>query len=274
MTIYAHGNYREYIKERVIELRASHEGFSFRQFSAEAGFRSPNYLKLIMDGKRNLSIEGARKVANGLKLGIKESEYFELLVEANQTPDIQNRAELAERLLRLRAKHCKQEKPSVNYDYFRLWSNVVVREALLVNTEKPLEKISHAFVPKISENEIAESLAHLARIGLICKNAEGRWKPSEESVTTNDFFSSSAILSFYVKMMDLGKSALTEFRGNEREIGAVTVALSPRSFEKVRESIKALKEEVMALSEHDKHKQDVYQLNIQFFPLTRKLGNE
>lgn len=271
MDIYDYSNYREYIKARIDHLRETVEGFTFRAFAADAGFKSPNYLKLIMDGKRNLSLEGARKAGKGLRLNARETEYFELLVNANQATDIHERSDLSAKLMSLRMKYSGRPVKSVNYDYFKTWYNILVREALFVPSDIPIEKRGDAFHPKLSAKEIEASINEMAGLGLLVKSEDGKWAPKEETLRTDDFFSNSALLAFHLKMMDLAKNSLTEFRGTEREIGALTLSLSPRSFVKVRELLRALKAEVLAIAENDSGKEDVFQLNLQLFPLSKGL---
>ena len=73
--IYNFTDYREFLKDRYRQLKINDPLFSFRHFSKSAGFGSPNYLKLVMDGKRNLSAEAIAKFAKGLRLDNHESEY-------------------------------------------------------------------------------------------------------------------------------------------------------------------------------------------------------
>ncbi|MGE4133957.1 MAG: TIGR02147 family protein [Bdellovibrionales bacterium] len=271
MEIFDYSDFREYIKARIEQMRGTVEGFTFRSFAEEAGFKSPNFLKLVMDGKRNLSLDGARKMGRGLRLNPREIEYFENLVAANQAKGILERNDLSAKLMGLRAKYSPKPIQAVNYDYFKTWYNVLVREALLVESPKSLPRRSDAFRPKLSVKEVEHSLNQLLELGLITRTEDGRFITKEETVRTDDFFSNSALLSYHLKMMDLAKNSLTEFPGTDREIGALTLALSARGFVKVRELIKQFKAEVLAVAESELTKEDVYQLNIQMFPLSRGL---
>ena len=47
-------DYREFLRAYYAE-RKTHAKISYRAFSRRAGLGSPNYLKLVMDGARNLS---------------------------------------------------------------------------------------------------------------------------------------------------------------------------------------------------------------------------
>ena len=56
-------DYRAYLSELIDFLRTSKRGFSFRRFSKRAGYQSPNFLKLVIDGQRNLSDDSIAKFA-------------------------------------------------------------------------------------------------------------------------------------------------------------------------------------------------------------------
>ena len=64
-------DYREYLKKyyqfKQIETKARLRPYSYSDFSAAANIKSPNYLKLIIEGKRNLSREMSQKFSRALK---------------------------------------------------------------------------------------------------------------------------------------------------------------------------------------------------------------
>ena len=59
-------------------------GFSYRSFARAAGFSSPNYLKLVIDGQRNLTAEMAARFAQACGLLGSAADYFCTLVAFNQ----------------------------------------------------------------------------------------------------------------------------------------------------------------------------------------------
>ncbi len=50
-------DYRNYLQQMVAYLKATHPRFSYRYFSRLAGYSSPNFLKLVAEGHRNMSIK-------------------------------------------------------------------------------------------------------------------------------------------------------------------------------------------------------------------------
>jgi uncharacterized protein (TIGR02147 family) len=80
-------DYRCFLRERFSEIKRRNPSFSFRAFNRLAGIRSSATLKLVMDGKRNLAVDGIRRIARGFKLNDEESRYFRTLVFFNQAKD-------------------------------------------------------------------------------------------------------------------------------------------------------------------------------------------
>ena len=74
--------------------KANISAFSYRYFSRKAGFKSPNFLKLVIDGQRSLGPESVDRFAKALKLDEDEHDFFRALVafEQARTPDEKNEA--------------------------------------------------------------------------------------------------------------------------------------------------------------------------------------
>ena len=73
-------HYAPYLRAMVVHLKDVDPKFSYRYFSRWAGFSSPNFLKLVADGQRNLTPASIPKFARGLSLSERERESFETLV--------------------------------------------------------------------------------------------------------------------------------------------------------------------------------------------------
>lgn len=86
-SIYSYEDFRKYLKDFYESQKKENRGYSYQKFSEDAGIKSPNYLKIIIDGQRNLSIEGVQKFAKALSLNFNETVYFENLVLLAQSED-------------------------------------------------------------------------------------------------------------------------------------------------------------------------------------------
>jgi len=82
--LHAYDNYREYLLDFYNHQKYVVPGYSYQMFSKKAGLHSPNYLKLIIDGKRNLTTTNIQSFALSLNLQGTEVDFFEALVLQNQ----------------------------------------------------------------------------------------------------------------------------------------------------------------------------------------------
>ncbi|MCB0414587.1 MAG: TIGR02147 family protein, partial [Bdellovibrionales bacterium] len=73
-------DYREYLQDfyqyKKKLFKNEIRGYTYAHFSAAANIKSPNYLKLIIDGKRNLSKEMIQKFSRALELNKEDSLEF------------------------------------------------------------------------------------------------------------------------------------------------------------------------------------------------------
>lgn len=85
LNIFAYSDYRHFLSDYYKTKKAQSTKFSYRYFAMKAGFSSASYLKLVMDGKRNLTECSQEKFVNAIGLSEKESEYFNSLVGLSQS---------------------------------------------------------------------------------------------------------------------------------------------------------------------------------------------
>src|SRR3954463_10305239 len=86
--VFNYEDFRFFLKESFYYLKTT-SAFSYRKFNLEAGFTSPNYLKRVIDGDRNLSSSSIPKCAKALRLNQQENWFFENLVFFNQSKSVE-----------------------------------------------------------------------------------------------------------------------------------------------------------------------------------------
>lgn len=272
VNVYKYSDYREFLREYISDGRKLKKSVSFRALSKRAGFSSPNFIKLVVDGQRNLTIESAEKLVKALDLNYKSKKFFIKLVRFNQTNNINKKYHAAQNLL--------QSELILNrtqYLYYKNWYNIPLRESLLFfdifQYSEWLILVKKLF-PFLSNVEISESFKIFEVLGLVEKVGIAQWKASSSILKTGDQISESLILYFHKKMIEMAIEALTKYDFNSREIGAITVGLSKESFEIVRKKIRRLKNEILKISDRDKMKTRICEVNIQLFPLSEEMNNE
>lgn len=270
--LFQYTNYRLFLKASYEYMKENNRAFSYRFFSQQAGFKSPNYLKLVIDGTRNLSADSLEKFIDFFKFKEKEAEYFRLLVAFNQEKNSEQKNKLAQEILRLSTFKRLHPLTQDHFEYFSKWYYVAIRELLATKHLKLDSKsISKLLFPQVSEKEVDHALDVLERLQLI-KRYQNRYIQTEELVTTGDEVSSSAVVTYHRNMLSLAGESIDTIDRELRDISAVTVGLSQDNIRELKTLIQKFRKNVMELSEQDKEKEAVYQVGIQMFPLSKVGG--
>lgn len=263
-------DYRKFLELVTEEIKAN-LGLTYRELNDYFGFKASNFIQLVCKRERNLTAQSISSITQALQLDKDEKKYFSLLVDLNQNTSVTERQALLNKLIFLKKKNSKENLSKENYSYYSSWYNIVIREALQLKlTPNELETLENKIVPPISKSQKEEAIKSLEKLQLIKKIPDGYY-PTELTLRTGDQFNHEMILQFHYKMLELAKESIHQFQTNEREIGAVTVSLSEKNFLHLKQKLKDLKEEILELSESEKEAERIYQINLQLFPLTKKI---
>lgn len=275
LDIFKYDDYRKLLIDLIEERKAKGEVFSYRWFSKQAGFRSPNFLKLIVSGARQLSSASIEKVADVFQFSQRQREYFRNLVFFNRAKTISEREFFAQALLKLRHGKDTHVLTQSQYDYYSNWYNIPVREFLLLRqSDRSAARIAATLRHHVGAQEIEKAFALLEQLGMITRDKDGRFVPTDSSVKIGDQIASSSVAKFHRQMIQFGIDALDQLSAKERDVTAVTVGLSPAKMERAREMIRQLRQELLRLSEEDQDRSEIYQVNFQLFPLTKCGGSK
>lgn len=277
----AYSDFRQYLNDffkfKLHEHRNSYSTYSYKTFSAAADIRSPNYLKLIIDGERNLSPETARKFARALSLDKEGVEEFLLLVEFGQAQDPleRNRHLKALNEFRMRQKIKQGEITEEKIDRAPTWISWVIHTLVdQKNVDFSIEGLRDVLQGRVGADEIRRTLQQLIDSQALILDLEtGRLKKGLVPPNQDDL-SPDMIRKIQSELMYLGMESLINGRPNEREIGTLTVCLTEAEFEKLKFEFRHLRKRILkdALIAREQSPGDrVYQLNIQLFPMTNKL---
>ncbi len=267
--IYNFTDYRDFLKDRYRQLKDTDPLFSFRYFSKQAGFGSPNYLKLVMDGKRNLSAEAIGKFAKGIRLDNHESEYFRYMVEFNQCENVHKRKVYEAKLVYLRELFKVKTLIPELYDYYHEWYHAAIREIVKKGAIKnDAAAIAQSLVPNITEVEAKESVALLTTLKFVSVSNEGNLISTGET----EIDSTSAALAqkiYYEQMAELAAQSLYTQGPDTQDFESLTVSLPTDKVKELKVKIRQLIESISAEGGHGS--ESVYQLNIQLFALSKPM---
>lgn len=274
-------DFRQYLKD-VYNFRRANESTGFRSysystFSAAADIKSPNYLKLIIDGRRNLSEDMITRFARALRLQKPEADEFRALVRYGQAVQPIERNQFLKELADLRARRALDsgEITEANWEKVPGWIGwVLYAMAEQSNVHFEPQTLTRLFRAKASADDIRTSLRKLMDSGELSRNLEtGEVTKGRDLVESPQDLPVPLIRKLQAELIYLGIESLFRDSPKEREFGAMTLSMTEDEFNQVRFELRQLRKRLQRdiLVKRKAAKGDrVYQMNIQLFPLTDK----
>lgn len=251
-------------------------GFTYREFSRIAGYTSPVFMKLVIDGKANLSPAGTERVGVATGLIGSDLEYFRAMVAMNQSKDAGKKKFFFEKMRKIARANQVKILGEEQYDYYQSWLSPVLREALphLTPTSKTSD-IAEKLLFKANASEIRSAIQILLDTGLLDKDADGNFSQTEKLLSTGDLeIPSLAVREMHRQMGNLGVKALDEIPVEDRDISGMTLGVTENALPRIRAEIAEFRRRIAKISSKSPNTDKVYRLNIQFFPLTHSLNDE
>jgi uncharacterized protein (TIGR02147 family) len=270
-SVFAFLDYRDYLRSYYQYQKNGQSGFSFRMFSKQAGLRSPNFYKLVMDGDRDLGPRSIAKFADALGLDGAEREFFGTLVTFEQASNSFERDTALRRILASRRFREKRRADQMFLDYCSNWYHQAIRE--LVETrgfrEDP-EWISKRLRPRISRSQASHSLELLRDLGLLEREPlSGRLRRSASKLMPSQDVDVIGAAMLERQMLARAIEASSRTRPSDCELVSLTTPVGPATFAKINELIRKFHGSIIEACASETDTTTVFQLNIQLFPLMR-----
>jgi uncharacterized protein (TIGR02147 family) len=269
-TVYDYLDYRSYLGDMFHYRKQSSRAFSYRFFSRKAGFASPNFLKLVIIGQRNLTSASVSKVAKGFGLKKQESQFFENLVFMNQATAHDEKNDYYRKMISIRGYTNIHTIEKAGYEYFSKWYYPVVRELIQFDGGRLTpRKIATTLNPEITVKEVEAALRLLEKLKLIRQDRSGRWQASDRDITTGPEVASLSVINFHKEMLKLAAESIDRCAAEERDISGLTLSIRRESLPELKERLISFRRELLELAGYDDDPDSVVQINMQLFPLTK-----
>ena len=267
-------SYRQYIADYYAEKKAK-SAFTWQEFTRAAGFSSPVHLKYVSEGRLNLSDAAALRVAQAMHLAGYEQDYFYAMVRFDNAKTDFEKKDAFGGMLSIAEAHKAKIIEGDSFRYFESWKNPVLRElAPAMPGAKPLA-LARACCPEITAAEVTESLNFLVKAGFLKKDEEGRFVQTDKFITTGPLdVTPVAVRGMHRQMGEFALEAIEGVAQNERHFSGLTMGLTHEAYEEIVQEIDACRKRIAAIATRNSEIDDVYRLNFQLFPLTKKNSNK
>jgi uncharacterized protein (TIGR02147 family) len=261
---------RQYLRAYYEAEKKRRSSFSYRYLSMKAGFRSPNFFKLVIDGQRNLGVDAVPKVSLALGHNAAEGEFFADLVSFTQARSVAEKNRAFARISATRRCRSARRLEGEVFSYFSHWYSPAIRELTARNDFREDPKwIANTLRPKISVQEAKQSLALLLSLGLVVRDQEtGRVVQGDPTLTTEHEVTSLAVKNFHRQMLERASESIDTVKASRRDLAALTACVSEKTAAVIKDRIHRFREEIAELCDQDEEPELIYQLNLQLFPLS------
>lgn len=273
--VYDYVDYRAYLKAVVDHRRASSKRISLRQIAAKVGI-DHSLLTKVLQSSRHIPANAIAALAAWLKLDDPRAEYLDAMVAyARARSDEAVRKHYEDLLQRKPLERRRLE--AAHYEYFQKWHHVAVRSLLdwYEFFGEDWEGLGARLVPPVPGQEARLSVDLLQRLGLVERTDSGRYVPSSAHLSTGDRWHSAAVRTFQREVIRLSEGAVDRIPKHQRDISTLTVALPRECLDEIREVLKEARSRIVKIADRKPAEESdaVYQLNIQWFPVSRLDGD-
>lgn len=241
--------FRLFLQNELLERCRKNPRYSLRSFAKFLEV-SPSALSAMLNKKRSITEKTQLHLA--MKLG-QSSAKIQKLIQSRVNRDA------------LFSELCDDD-----FTIISDWYHYAILELLALK--------SFFFTPsniakslKITVTQAQIALERLERVGLI-KNENDQWVDVSGGRTTNinDKVVSAAGIKQQAQILEKSKEALELIPKNERNHTSMTVAVNKEDFEEAKVMIKKFRRELSAFLNKTPSPNQVYQLQISFFPLSER----
>ena len=273
--IFLYSNYREFLRDYYLAQKKSVPKLTFRLFAQQAGFSSASFQKLVMDGKKNLTMESILKISRAVRLNKKAGEYFKALVFFNQVKTLEEKKYFLKIIDSFRKKNKPEKLLPREYDYLKEWYHCVIREMVdFPDFKEDPEYINKKLLYAVKPDAIRKSLDFLLETGFLVRDGNGKLTKKDKTLATGEIVDQEILgtiaRNHHCSMIDLARKAASNLPKEERSVSNTTLGISAAAYESVLKRIEQLRLEILEIAAADPAADRVFQLNVNLFPLTKR----
>ncbi len=265
-------DYREFLQDYYLFHKRRNPAYSYRLFARKARLGSPNYLKLVVDGKRRITDRTLYQFARGLGLNRDEEKYFRELVMYQEVSDPDSKELHLRSLLKYQEKQRTPTPLRADRIKFLLdWHHSVIRELVLnADFQENPAWIARRLGNKVSEAQARESLDLLIRLKFLDRNAEGRLEQKEPLLTSSDEVPSHVIRSLHRTYLRKAINSIFSVPMEKRELSGLVLSIPGNRLKEIKEELKEFRKKLNRKYGLDKDGDEVYFVGLYLFPVTHR----
>lgn len=260
----------EFISDRFEEIKARNSGYSLRAWAKSLGMKSHGPLHAILRKQRKIPKNLVIPLIKTLKLDKQEAKYFELLVDLSRAKKPEEIEFYQDKLAKLSPVPLREIHDLEAYKYLTDPIHFTVAEM----TQLKNFNDSPAWIKKslrVNQNmrDLDVIIERLRNLGIVEKKKDKYLKPVQHLYTKLEV-SSEVVQNYHKFCSRLAIDQISQQEVEEKEFNALCFNIKKKDLPQIKEQIRDFVNKLVEDFEASSHQGDeTYQLNVQFFSLTK-----
>jgi uncharacterized protein (TIGR02147 family) len=250
-SIYEYNDFRKFIADFQKAQQATDRTYTKSHMTQLLGLpNSRSYMSDVLKGKLVTTTFIDRFVR---LFGFNQDEafFFRILVKFNQADNPGDRELYFEQLISLN-KTPKRYLYQQSYQYYKDWYNAALRALLNVYdfNGNDFRVIAQKLVPAISVPQAKKAFSLLLKLNLIGKNSKGVYKPTDSSISTEEFVKDEILKQFQLKCHECSKSSIIKDSGLTQVIATNTISVLKNGLKRYRKTNRTVQDTGQIIGAH------------------------
>ena len=245
------------LKEDLSLKQRNNPHYSLRAYARDIGIH-PATLSQIINGKRPLPMKDSASVAGKLNLGPKERTLFmESLIRSKSALD----------QIKISDEDTRFMLDESYYKVIAEWEHYALLELFdVAGFTGTVEEVTVKL--DLTPNRAEVVIKNLLTCGLLEKNEFGKLEKVHARITTTEDIKSQALRDSHKEVLAMGAEKLDQIEVELRDFSSLTMALDLNKLAEAKSIIREFRQKMIEMLDGGQ-RSDVYQLAIQFYPLTK-----
>ncbi len=268
ISIFHYSDFRKFLKDSYLAKKAQTKGFNYQFIAQQANFKSLGLVTQLFQGKTKLSDAMIPRIADVFGLTTREKSFFTDMVHYNQAVKHTKKKYHYERMLRYE-EAAVVSIPKDHYEILDKWYYTAIRAILsFYKFNGDYSALAKMVQPSIFPSEAKKAISVLERLGMIKRDEDGFYKLTSLHLTTEGLDCTMGINNYVINSLEIARDSLHRFEKTKRSLSALSLSVSKEGFDEMVGEIEDFRKRIVDISKRDRHVDRVYQLNMQFFPIS------
>ena len=249
--------YLETLKSKLSQRQRGNPAYSLRAFARDLGMH-PGTLGKVIKGQRPLPVKISKQVTEKLDLSpAEQTRFIESLLRRKTNIDLIPIDALDER-------HIVDES---NFRVIAEWEHFAVTDLFdIPSFEATIEDIANRLSISIDRSEVI--VKNLMKSGLVKIDTNGKLERTYDDIKTTEDISSNAIRQSHKETLTMGLNKIEEIELELKDFSSMIAAVDLEQLTEAKTIIREFRQKMASLLRNGSNKTDLYQLAIQFYPVT------